>query len=68
MLYSEGDSTHYGMLLERCRAKACWDRVVARAELEERVERAADHNLRHRYKTRGIAVVPTKFGISFTTR
>ena len=48
--------------------QACWERVVQRAELEERVERAKDHNTRHRYKKRGIAVVPTKFGISFTAR
>ena len=67
--YSEGDLTPYGMKLEGFQGKACWDAAILSAGgLEARRAAAATFNATHRFRKRGIAAVPTKFGISFTTK
>lgn len=65
--YGEGDATHFGQPLVLCRVRACWDEVVASAGVAERREAAKAFNALNRYRKRGIAVTPVKFGISFTT-
>ena len=47
----------------------CWDLAVRSAGgLAERCAAAAAFNASSRFRKRGLAVVPTKFGISFTTK
>jgi len=68
-LYGEGDITPYGMELEGCRARACWEGAVSSAGgMEARRAAVAEFNGKSRFRKRGVAVVPTKFGISFTTK
>lgn len=48
--------------------QTCWDNVVDQASFAERLKAAEDFNKANRFRKRGIAVIPTKFGISFTTK
>lgn len=65
--YQEGDTTHFGQPLLLCRVKACWDEVVESSGYAARRAAAAQFNAQNRYKKRGVAVTPVKFGISFTS-
>jgi len=69
-LYHEGDKTHYSMALEpghwhvpRCLAQLTQDSAV-----EARSREVAAFNAAHRYRKKGLAVIPTKFGIAFTAK
>lgn len=47
----------------------CWDLALRSAGgLAERRSAAAAFNASSRFRKRGLAAVPTKFGISFTTK
>ena len=49
--------------------RTCWDRAIESAGgLEARQAAAAAFNERSRFRKRGLALTPTKFGISFTTK
>nr|XP_031845832.1 xanthine dehydrogenase isoform X2 [Nomia melanderi]XP_031845840.1 xanthine dehydrogenase isoform X2 [Nomia melanderi] len=65
-LYKEGDTTHYNQKLINCTMKRCWEECLLSSKYTERLEKVRQYNERNRYKKRGLAVVPTKFGISFT--
>ena len=50
-------------------AQTCWDRAVESAGgLEARQAALKEFNERSRFRKRGLAMTPTKFGISFTTK
>jgi xanthine dehydrogenase/oxidase len=65
-LSREDTPTHYGQVLERCQMRRVWDEVLAKARYAERRARVEAFNSLHRFKKRGIAVLPTKYGMSFT--
>mmetsp|Transcript_2561 Transcript_2561/g.9741 ORF Transcript_2561/g.9741 Transcript_2561/m.9741 type:complete len:1382 (-) Transcript_2561:564-4709(-) len=65
-LYKEGDQTHFGQVLNFCRLPNLWSDCVRISEYEKRVKEVEQFNVTHKYKKRGIALIPTKFGISFT--
>lgn len=67
-MYQEGDTTHFGQVLEGCQARACWDTVLQSADFLQRRASVQQYNSKSRFRKRGIAAVPTKFGISFTTK
>ncbi|KAF4528372.1 hypothetical protein B566_EDAN016934 [Ephemera danica] len=67
-LYQEGDETHYGQKLEHCTLQRCWDECVQRSSYTERRGDIEQYNRQNRFKKRGICIVPTKFGIAFTTK
>ncbi|KAG2484282.1 hypothetical protein HYH03_016926 [Edaphochlamys debaryana] len=67
-MYNEGDTTHFGQVLEACRARACWDKVMADSDYDRRMAAVEAFNAEHRWRKRGLAATPTKFGISFTTK
>ncbi|EFJ45339.1 hypothetical protein VOLCADRAFT_63971 [Volvox carteri f. nagariensis] len=67
-MYKEGDVTHFGQVLEHCRARACWETVLGSSSFTERRDKVAEFNSENRWRKRGIAATPTKFGISFTTK
>jgi hypothetical protein len=49
--------------------ETCWSRAITSAGgVEQRYAAAAAFNKSSRFRKRGIAVTPTKFGISFTTK
>ncbi|KAI9552332.1 hypothetical protein GHT06_022697 [Daphnia sinensis] len=65
-LYREGDETHYNQRLEYCTLDRCWSECQALARMEERRKEIDNFNRAHRFKKRGMALIPTKFGIAFT--
>lgn len=67
-LYSEGQTTHYHQVLQKTDATivSCWEQVQRVAEVEKRKEEVKEFNTMHKHRKQGIAVVPTKFGMSFT--
>jgi len=66
--YQEGDVTPYGQQLRDVRLQEVWCRLKEDAQVQERREAVREHNARHRYRKRGLAAIPTKFGMSFTAK
>jgi xanthine dehydrogenase/oxidase len=62
-----GAVAHYGQAVEAERIHGCWADVEASAAYGERAAAVAAFNATSRYRKRGLALVPCKFGISFTT-
>lgn len=48
--------------------ETCWDLVYKRSNFDERLAIVKEYNSKSRYRKRGIALIPTKFGISFTAK
>ncbi|KAA8499059.1 Xanthine dehydrogenase [Porphyridium purpureum] len=68
-LYSEQlCKAPFGMSVAADRIRACWDRVLESSEMPDRLSKIEAFNASHRTRKRGIAAIPTKFGISFTFR
>lgn len=64
--YKQGDTTHFGQKLDQCLVKECWDQVIEQADVAELARGVREFNAANRYKKRGWAVIPTKYGMSFT--
>ncbi|KAK4875652.1 hypothetical protein RN001_012074 [Aquatica leii] len=64
--YQEGDTTHYNQKLEYCNILRCWNECLESSNFIKRQKQVEQYNREHRWKKRGISVVPTKFGIAFT--
>jgi xanthine dehydrogenase/oxidase len=65
LLYRSGDSTHYGEQLEDCPIRENWDRLMRDADFELRAEEVARFNAANRWKKRGIAMIPLKYGAQY---
>ena len=65
-MYREGDTTHYNQQIEGCNVGKCWSEVLQSADFAKRREAVEKFNEEHRWRKRGIHVVPTMFGIAFT--
>ncbi|XP_040286533.1 xanthine dehydrogenase/oxidase isoform X1 [Bufo bufo] len=65
-LYQEGDLTHFSQKLESFNVHRCWDECLKNSAYHERRTAIAKFNKQHRWKKRGISIIPTKYGISFT--
>uniref|UniRef100_A0A183D2U7 Ald_Xan_dh_C2 domain-containing protein n=1 Tax=Gongylonema pulchrum TaxID=637853 RepID=A0A183D2U7_9BILA len=64
-LYSEGDYTHFGMLLTQCNIRRCWKECKEISSFDARSKVVDSFNRKHRYVKRGIYLLPTKFGVAF---
>ncbi|XP_053612795.1 xanthine dehydrogenase [Plodia interpunctella] len=67
-LYQENCLTHYGQRLVHCTLQRCWDECVDKSNLAERKLNIEQFNKQHRWRKRGISIIPTKFGIAFTEK
>lgn len=65
---SEGSILHYGQKLEHCTLVQLWNQLKSSCDFPRARAEVEEFNVRNRWKKRGIAMVPTKFGISFTTK
>ncbi|KAI0238599.1 Xanthine dehydrogenase/oxidase [Lamellibrachia satsuma] len=65
-LYTEGDLTHYNQPLTNCNLSRCWEDVMRQSNYEQRQNDINVFNSGNRWKKRGIAVTPVKYGIAFT--
>ncbi|KAL1122173.1 hypothetical protein AAG570_003578 [Ranatra chinensis] len=66
-LYKEGDYTHFNQLLTYCTLDRCWSECLRDSHFSARKDQVQEFNRANRWRKRGIAIVPTMFGISFTT-
>uniref|UniRef100_A0A3Q3N181 Xanthine dehydrogenase/oxidase n=1 Tax=Mastacembelus armatus TaxID=205130 RepID=A0A3Q3N181_9TELE len=65
-LYTEGESTPYNQVLDHVTLDRCWDECLSRSRYHQRQAAIDLYNRQNRWTKRGLAIVPTKFGISFT--
>ncbi|CAF0832214.1 unnamed protein product [Didymodactylos carnosus] len=67
-MYREGDMTHFKQNLTSWHIPEMWDELIVSSEYEQRLEQVRQFNVEHRYRKRGISIIPTKFGIAFTAK
>uniref|UniRef100_UPI00398EF4B5 xanthine dehydrogenase/oxidase n=1 Tax=Pristiophorus japonicus TaxID=55135 RepID=UPI00398EF4B5 len=65
-LYQEGDLTHFNQKLEELNIGKCWEECLESSSYHSRRRAVDEFNRQHRWKKRGLAIIPTKFGICFT--
>ncbi|KAF7288036.1 hypothetical protein GWI33_000090 [Rhynchophorus ferrugineus] len=51
-----------------CTVEKCWKECIKMSDFYKRKDIVEKFNRQHRYKKRGISVIPTKFGIAFGTK
>ena len=60
------DSTHYGQDLIFCNIREIWDSLYQSSGFEKRAQAVEQFNKTNRWRKRGIAMIPQKYGIAFT--
>ncbi|KAF4519991.1 hypothetical protein B566_EDAN005491 [Ephemera danica] len=63
--YNEGDVTHYGQKLVDCTLQRCWDECKVNSDYTSRKKIVQLFNKEHRWRKRGISLVPLTYGIGF---
>jgi xanthine dehydrogenase/oxidase len=71
--YKNGDSVPFGMIMGegfsgKWNIPTMWDRLYADCEVTARRAGIDEFNSKHKWLKRGLAIVPTKFGIAFTAK
>lgn len=64
----EGSVLHYGQNIEHSTLESLWHELKQSCDFSPARIEVERFNLHNRWKKRGIAIVPTKFGISFTAK
>jgi xanthine dehydrogenase/oxidase len=64
-MYLYEDKTHFGQPIN-LKLHELWDQCEAQSDLRQRKKAIAEFNRENRFRKRGISMIPTKFGISFT--
>ena len=64
--YSVNDVTHFNQNITDWHVPLMYQQVLKEAEYDARREKIAKFNEEHTWRKRGLALIPTKFGISFT--
>ena len=67
-LYNEGDVTPFQQRLSDVYLDRCWEEVWASSDYVNRKKAISEFNSKNKYRKRGIAIMPTKFGIAFGAR
>ncbi|KFY04761.1 hypothetical protein O988_00526 [Pseudogymnoascus sp. VKM F-3808] len=65
-LYKPMEITHFNQALQDWHIPLMYDQVRKNSKYEERRVAVDEFNATHKWRKRGLAIVPTKFGISFT--
>ncbi|KAK5131501.1 hypothetical protein LTR08_000895 [Meristemomyces frigidus] len=65
-MYASGQETHFKQELKDWYVPLMWKQVKEESEYARRRTEVDAFNKAHKWKKRGLAMVPTKFGISFT--
>uniref|UniRef100_A0A8B9KDV7 Xanthine dehydrogenase n=1 Tax=Astyanax mexicanus TaxID=7994 RepID=A0A8B9KDV7_ASTMX len=65
-LYQQGGITPFNQSLEQFTIDRCWDECITISDFSQRRARVELYNKQHRWTKRGLSIIPTKFGISFT--
>lgn len=59
---------HYGQQLQHCTLSQVWNDLKISCDFLNARKEVNQFNVNNRWRKRGIAIVPTKFGISFTAK
>lgn len=65
-MYKPNDRTHFKQALKDWHVPLMYQRILQGSDYAERRRAVDDYNAKHKWKKRGLAIIPTKFGISFT--
>ena len=65
-LYQPEQETHFKQSLQDWHVPLMWKQIVAESDYEGRREAVDRFNQEHKWQKKGLALIPTKFGISFT--
>lgn len=65
-MYKAGDHTHFNQELKDYFVPLMYKQVVEESDYERRRKEADEFNKTHKWNKRGLSIIPTKFGISFT--
>uniref|UniRef100_A0A8C2DYI3 xanthine dehydrogenase n=1 Tax=Cyprinus carpio TaxID=7962 RepID=A0A8C2DYI3_CYPCA len=65
-MYKEGDFTPFNQRLDQFTIDLCWEECMQLSDFNMRKEAVEQYNRQHRWTKRGLAIIPTKFGISYT--
>jgi len=65
-LYQEGQTTHFGTVLENCNVVPTWNYITKRFDYQKYRKEVDEYNRVNKFKKRGLAMTPLKFGIAFT--
>ncbi|KAK0626374.1 molybdopterin binding aldehyde oxidase/xanthine dehydrogenase [Immersiella caudata] len=64
--YKDEELTHFNQPLTDWHVPLMYKQVQEESEYEKRREAVTTFNAEHKWRKRGLAIIPTKFGISFT--
>ncbi|XP_048596128.1 xanthine dehydrogenase 1-like [Brassica napus] len=64
----EGSITHYSQCIQHCTLHQLWKELKVSCNFLKARREVDDFNSHNRWKKRGVAMVPTKFGVSFTKK
>ncbi|KAH3145161.1 hypothetical protein LV164_000156 [Aspergillus fumigatus] len=65
-MYQPGDKTHFHQELRDWHVPLMYNQVLEESAYAERRKAVEEYNKKHKWSKRGMAIIPTKFGISFT--
>jgi xanthine dehydrogenase/oxidase len=65
-MYKPGESTHFNQKLEDFFVPHMWKQIMETTAYENRRKAITEFNSTHKWQKKGLAIIPTKFGISFT--
>ncbi|KAK4133189.1 hypothetical protein BT67DRAFT_443111 [Trichocladium antarcticum] len=65
-MYQPGDETHFNQTLTDWHVPLMYQQVQDESDYAARREAITQFNAEHKWRKRGLALIPTKFGISFT--
>ncbi|KAI1357940.1 xanthine dehydrogenase [Xylaria arbuscula] len=66
-LYQVGDQTHFNQTLDDWHIPIMYKQVKEESDYANRRKAVQEFNENHKWRKRGLALIPTKFGISFTS-
>lgn len=66
--YQAGQTTSFGQVLDQVHLQRLHSELTLSAEMQARQQEIDRFNQQNRWKKRGLAYVPTRFGMSFTAR
>ena len=64
--YKPGEETHFNQALEDWHVPLMWDQLKTESKYDSRLSEIEKFNKSHKWQKKGLAFIPTKFGISFT--
>lgn len=67
-LIQDGQWTHYNQQIIDCNVRRCWTECLQQSSYEQRAKECEEFNRSNRWRKRGLAMVPTMFGIAFTAK